>query len=171
MNPRPKARRRRPLRACLHSRCRSRLETEPTAPAAISDLSRRHASKRHMTASLLIDGRPPSRRLTRGDRSLGIKQRERSQNSQLRIFQRINEELALGTRSTIPHPRRSQVAPKRCSQPKLVTERRLMWTEVRLSIVTGGASETTVRDGRSRRWFGSVVRGRRSAIRAGVAYL
>jgi hypothetical protein len=112
LNPRPKMRRRRPLRACLHSRCRSRLETEPTAPAAISDMSRRHASKRHMTASLLIDGRPPSRRLTRGDRSLVIKQRERSQNSQLRIFQRINEELALGTRSTIPHPRRSQVAPR-----------------------------------------------------------
>ena len=131
MNPRPRTRRRRPLRACLHSRCRSRLETEPTAPAAISDMSRRHASKRHVTASLLIDGRPPSRRLTRGDRSLVIKQRERSQNSQLRIFQRINEELALGTRSTIPHPRRSQVAPNGD-----------VWTEVRQSIVTGGGSGT-----------------------------
>ena len=33
--------------------CRDRLETEPKAPAAIPDVSHRHASERHVGASLL----------------------------------------------------------------------------------------------------------------------
>lgn len=78
-----------------------------------------------MTTSLLNNSQSPRRRRSRGDRSLGFKQRERSQYSQLANFQRINEELALGTRPTIPNPRRSQVAPMRFE------------TEDRLLIVTG----------------------------------
>jgi hypothetical protein len=35
--------------------CRDRLETEPSAPAAIPDISHRHASGRNVTASLLND--------------------------------------------------------------------------------------------------------------------
>jgi hypothetical protein len=93
LNPRPRIRRRKPLRACLHSECRSRLRTEPTSPAAISDLSYRHASEPNVTASPLNDSHCPSRRLTRADCSLVIKQRERSQNSQLRIFHGICEDM------------------------------------------------------------------------------
>src|SRR5688572_19995678 len=36
--------------------CRSRLETEPSAPAAIPDVSHCHASRRNVAASLLNDG-------------------------------------------------------------------------------------------------------------------
>ena len=70
-------------------------------------------SGRPAATSLLNDGRPPRRRQSQGDRSLVIKQRERSQYSQLANFHRIYEEMALGTRPTFQHPRRSQVAPKR----------------------------------------------------------
>ena len=35
--------------------CRSRLETEPSAPAAIPDISHDHASGRNVATSLLID--------------------------------------------------------------------------------------------------------------------
>ena len=70
-------------------------------------------SGRPAATSLLNDGRPPRHRQPQGDRSLVIKQRERSQYSQLANFHRIYEEMALGTRPTFQHPRRSQVAPKR----------------------------------------------------------
>ena len=70
-------------------------------------------SGRPAATSLLNDGRPPRRRQPRGDRSLVIKQRERSQYSQLANVHRIYEEMALGTRPTFQYPRRSQVAPKR----------------------------------------------------------
>src|SRR5687768_635477 len=36
--------------------CRSRLETEPSAPAAIPDVSHCHPSRRNVAASLLNDG-------------------------------------------------------------------------------------------------------------------
>jgi hypothetical protein len=70
-------------------------------------------SGRPAATSLLNDGRPPRRRQSRGDRSLVIKQRERSQYSQLANVHRIYEEMALGTRPTCQYPRRSQVAPTR----------------------------------------------------------
>jgi len=38
--------------------CRSRLETEPSAPAAISDVSHRDASEHSVAASRLFDGPP-----------------------------------------------------------------------------------------------------------------
>ena len=56
-----------------------------------------------MTASLLNDGLTPSHRQTQEDRSLVIKQRERSQNSQLRIFHRFNE--GNGTSARVPQSR------------------------------------------------------------------
>ena len=36
--------------------CRDQLETEPSAPAAIPDMSHRHASRRNVPASPLNDG-------------------------------------------------------------------------------------------------------------------
>ena len=93
MNPRPRIRRRRSLRVCLHSRFRRRLRTKPRSPAASPEKSRRHASGRSVTASPQNDGLLPSRRQAWEDRSLVIKQRERSQNSQLRIFHRFYEEM------------------------------------------------------------------------------
>ncbi len=38
--------------------CRDRFGTEPNAPAAISEFSRRHATEPHVTTSLLYDGHP-----------------------------------------------------------------------------------------------------------------
>ena len=73
-------------------------------------------SGRPAATSLLNDGRPPRRRQPQGDRSLVIKQRERSQYSQLANVHRIYEVMALGTRPTFQYPRRSQVAPKRQSR-------------------------------------------------------
>ena len=69
-----------------------------------------------MTASLLNDG------LSRAAGVLETTAHCLSSESELRIrsyvvFHRINEVMALGTRSSIPHPRRSQVAPKRVGPP------------------------------------------------------
>ncbi len=90
--------------------CRSRLGMEPSAPAASSDESHGQLSEPPLTASLLNDGR---------SRAAGPPKTTAhclSSESELRVrsyvvFHRINEVMALGTRSSIPHPRRSQVAP------------------------------------------------------------
>ena len=56
LNPRPRTRRRSPLRACLHSNVAGRLRTEPSAPPASPDSSRHRASGRLTATSLLNDG-------------------------------------------------------------------------------------------------------------------
>src|SRR4030095_15276767 len=55
LNPRPRTRRRRSTTCVSPFPCRNRLETEPSAPAAIPDMSHRHASGRNVAASLLND--------------------------------------------------------------------------------------------------------------------
>lgn len=93
--------------------CRGRLETEPSAPAAIPDASRPHASGRHVRTSPLDDGH------SRGTGLLGATAHCLSSESVVCVrryvwFHRINEGVALGTRPTVPNPRRSQIAPTRC---------------------------------------------------------
>src|SRR6185436_8140161 len=53
LNPRPRTRRRRSTTCVSPFSCRSRLETEPSAPAANPDMSHCHASGRNVAASLL----------------------------------------------------------------------------------------------------------------------
>ena len=55
LNPRPRTRRRRSTTCVSPFSCRSRLETEPSAPAAIPDMSHDHASGRNVATSLLND--------------------------------------------------------------------------------------------------------------------
>jgi hypothetical protein len=69
-------------------------------------------SGRPTTASLLNDGQPHAAGVH------GVTAHCLSSESELRVrsyglFHRINEEMALGTRSAISHPRRSQIAPER----------------------------------------------------------
>jgi hypothetical protein len=80
-------------------------------------VSRHCASEPNATASPLNDGLSLSRRLTQADRSLVIKQRERSQNSQLRIFHRFYEEM---------EPRHAfldLIPPSKPSRPRTVIDR------------------------------------------------
>ena len=76
-------------------------------------MSYRHASERHVTASLLYDGRSRAAGVLRATAHWLLSSESVVRFRSYVVVHRIYEEMALGTRPTVPYPRRSRIAPVR----------------------------------------------------------
>jgi len=92
--------------------CRGRLRTEPSAPSASPEKFHHHASRRTVMTSLLNDGQSQATGLLRVTAHwLLSSESVVCVRSYVCVSTGFTRTWSLGTRSAIPHPRRSQIAP------------------------------------------------------------
>src|SRR5687767_1651578 len=98
---------------------RGRLRTEPSAPPASPDSSHPRASRRNAGTSLLNDGQSQATGLLKLTAHWFLSSESVvCVRSYVCFSTGLTRTWSLGTRSAIPHPRRSQIAPVR-SEPRI----------------------------------------------------